>query len=63
MVRYAILGEGTHIGTGCRVGAAPEECAPEDWGLTVLAPGCRLEAGRRVPAKTMLTKDGQEVRR
>ena len=63
VVRYAILGEGTHIGTGCRVGAAPEECAPEDWGLTVLAPGCRLEAGRRVPAKTMLTKDGQEVRR
>ena len=63
VVRYAILGEGTHIGAGCRVGAAPEECAPEDWGLTVLAPGCRLEAGRRVPAKTMLTKDGQEVRR
>ena len=63
VVRYAILGEGTHIGTGCRVGAAPEECTPEDWGLTVLAPGCRLEAGRRVPAKTMLTKDGQEVRR
>ncbi len=61
VVRYAILGEGTHIGAGCRVGAAPEECAPEDWGLTVLAPGCRLEAGRRVPAKTMLTKDGQEV--
>ena len=63
VVRYAILGEGTRIGAGCRVGAAPEECTPEDWGLTVLAPGCRLEAGRRVPAKTMLTKDGQEVRR
>ena len=63
VVRYAILGEGCHIGKDCRVGAAPEECDPENWGLTVLAPGCRLEDGRTVPAKTMLNRDGEEVSR
>ena len=63
VVRYAILGEGCHIGKDCRVGAAPEECDPDNWGLTVLAPGCSLEAGRNVPAKTMLNRDGEEVSR
>ena len=62
-VRYAILGEGCHIGKNCHVGAAPEECDPDHWGLTVLAPGCRLAAGRTVPAKTMLDRNGEEVSR
>jgi glucose-1-phosphate adenylyltransferase len=61
VVRYAILGEGCRVGQGCRVGASPEDCAPEDWGLTVLAPGCRVEDGRTVPPKTMLNCQGEEV--
>ena len=60
-VAYAILGEGCHVGRNCRVGANPEDCDPDNWGLTVLAPGCQLEEGRIVPAKTMLSRDGEEV--
>jgi glucose-1-phosphate adenylyltransferase len=62
-VEYAILGENCHIGRDCHVGAAPETLPPEDWGLTVLAPGCRLTDGQNVPAKTMLDQQGKEVRR
>ena len=61
VVRYAILGENCHVGKNCHVGATPETVPPEDWGLTVLAPGCQLADGREVPAKTMLDRDGQEV--
>lgn len=63
VVQYAILGEGCHIGAGCHVGSAPEETDPLKWGLTVLAPGCHLEAGRSVCAKTMLDRNGEEVSR
>ena len=63
VVRYAILGEGCHVGKDCRVGANPEDCDPDNWGLTILAPGCQLEEGRTVPAKTMLSRDGEEVSR
>jgi len=62
-VRYAIVGEGCRIGRNCRVGAAPEETEQDRWGLTVLAPGCVLEEGRRVPPKTMLSREGEEVSR
>jgi glucose-1-phosphate adenylyltransferase len=61
VVRYAILGEGCRVGRGCRVGAAPEDTPPEQWGLTVLAPGCELGEGRAVPAGTMLSRKGEAV--
>lgn len=60
-VQYAILGENCRIGDGCRVGAPPEDLPPEDWGLTVLAPGCQVADHRQVPAKTMLNRQGEEV--
>ncbi|MGN0964221.1 MAG: glucose-1-phosphate adenylyltransferase [Dysosmobacter sp.] len=63
VVRYAILGEGCHVGKGCQVGGAPEDSDPDKWGLTVLAPGCKLEDGRIVPPKTMLNREGEEVKR
>lgn len=62
-VHYAILGEGVRVGAECRVGAPPDVNPPDAWGLTVLAPGCTLEPGRVVPAKTMLNKHGEEVSR
>ena len=63
VVQYAIVGEGSRIGADCRVGCAPAESEPDKWGLAVLAPGCRLEAGSVVAPNTMLDKSGKEVRR
>nr|WP_325214585.1 glucose-1-phosphate adenylyltransferase [uncultured Oscillibacter sp.] len=60
VVEYAILGEGCKIGSGCRVGGTPEN-TPEGWGLTVLAPGCRLPEGRDAKAGVMLNRNGEEV--
>ncbi|SFO97104.1 glucose-1-phosphate adenylyltransferase [Oscillibacter sp. PC13] len=63
VVEYAILGERCHVGRGCHVGGTPEQTAAEQWGLTVLAPDCTLEEERRVPAGTMLDRNGKEVSR
>lgn len=63
MVEYAIVGQDALIGENCRVGASPEGVDPQAWGLTVLAPGCTLEAGTTVPPKAMLSKNGEEVAR
>ena len=61
VVEYAILGEGCRIGRDCRVGGTPEATAPAPWGLTVLAPGCVLEDGKRVAPGIMLNRNGEEV--
>ena len=63
VVKYAILGEGCKVGAGCKVGCEPAEVEADKWGLAVVAPGCRLEAGRVVAPKTMLSKTGEEVSR
>lgn len=63
VVEYAILGEKCHIGADCRVGSAPENVSPDAWGLSVLAPGCELEAGRVVSPNIMLDRNGEEVAR
>ena len=61
VVKYAILGENCRIGEGCQVGGAPEDVLPESWGLTVLAPGCQVENGRKVRPGIMLDRNGEEV--
>ena len=61
VVEYAILGEGCHIGRDCQVGGTPENTAPDSWGLTVLAPGCAVESGKRVVPGIMLNRNGEEV--
>ena len=62
VVEYAILGEDCRIGRNCRVGGTPESVAEgETWGLTVLAPGCQLEAERQVAPGAMLDRSGEEV--
>ncbi|KAF5081323.1 glucose-1-phosphate adenylyltransferase [Oscillibacter ruminantium] len=63
VVEYAIVGQDAMIGENCRVGTSPETVDPLAWGLSVLAPGCVLEAGTVVPPKTMLDKNGEEVAR
>ncbi|BAL00802.1 glucose-1-phosphate adenylyltransferase [Oscillibacter valericigenes Sjm18-20] len=63
VVEYAIVGQDALIRENCRVGTSPEGVDPLIWGLTVLAPGCALEAGTTVPPKTMLNKSGEEVAR
>ena len=60
VVEYAILGEGCKIGPGCHVGGTPEN-TPEGWGLTVLAPGCRLPEGKDAKAGIMLNRSGEDV--
>ena len=60
VVEYAILGEGCKIGPGCHVGGTPEN-TPEGWGLTVLAPGCKLPEGQNAKAGVMLNRNGEEV--
>lgn len=63
VVEYAIVGEKCRIGAGCHVGAAPENTPPDDWGLTVLAPGCEVPDGVRVRSGSMLDREGKEVSR
>ena len=41
----------------------PEDVLPDAWGLTVLAPNCQVEDGRRVPPGVMLDRNGKEVSR
>jgi glucose-1-phosphate adenylyltransferase len=60
VVEYAILGENCHIGKDCKIGGTPEESG-EGWGLTVLAPECKVEDGRQVAAGVMLGRNGEEV--
>lgn len=60
VVEYAILGEDSHVAENCHVGGAPEKSNPDDWGLTVLAPGCELRRGRRVAPGIMLNRLGEE---
>nr|WP_325237741.1 glucose-1-phosphate adenylyltransferase [uncultured Oscillibacter sp.] len=60
VVEYAILGEGCKIGPGCHVGGTPENTV-EGWGLTVLAPGCKLPEGQDAKAGVMLNRNGEEV--
>ena len=59
-VEYAILGENCRVGAEARVGAAPEDCDPDAWGLAVLAPECDVAPGRKVKAGIMLNKRGEE---
>ena len=61
VVEYSIVGEGCRIGRNSRVGGTPEETAPASWGLTVLAPDCKVEEDRRVGAGIMLDRNGEEV--
>ena len=61
VVEYAIVGEGCHIGKDCHVGGSPEETAPDQWGLTVLAPHCTLNDERKVRPGCMLSRTGEEV--
>lgn len=63
VVEYAILGERCSVGKDCRIGASPDQVPPEDWGLTVLAPDCKVQEGRVVPAGRMLDQNGEEVSR
>jgi glucose-1-phosphate adenylyltransferase len=59
VVEYAILGEGCSVGAGAKVGGAPD--GGDSWGLTVLAPGCKVEAGKNVAPGIMLDRNGEEV--
>ena len=63
VVRYAILGENVQVDAGAVVGADPESCDPDAWGITVLGPGTAIAAGETVKPKTMLNREHQEVSR
>ncbi len=63
VVRYAILGENCQVEAGAVVGADPESCDPEEWGITVLGPGAAIAAGETVKPKTMLNREHKEVSR
>ena len=59
-VSYAIIGEDCVIGKNAVVGEAPGQ-DKEGWGLTVLGPDCKVEAGRIIKANRMLDETGKEV--
>lgn len=63
VVRYAILGENVQVEAGAVVGADPESCEPDAWGITVLGPGTAIAAGETVKPKTMLNSEHKEVSR
>ena len=63
VVRYAILGENCQVDAGAVVGADPESCEPDEWGITVLGPGTAIAAEETVKPKTMLNSEHKEVSR
>ncbi len=63
VVKYAILGEGSLVAENAQVGAAPDDCSPDSWGIAVLGPGCAAAPGERIAPNTMLDRDHKEVRR
>jgi len=63
VVRYAIIGENCQVEAGAMVGANPEDCDPDKWGITVLGPGAAIGAGEVVPPKMMLNSEHKEVSR
>ena len=63
VVRYAILGENCQVDAGAVVGADPESCEPDEWGITVLGPGTAIGAGEVVAPNSMLNRDHKEVSR
>lgn len=62
-IRYAIVAENARICAGAKVGAAPSETAPEDWGVAVVASGVRIGKNAKLGAKEMAGEDlpDQEV--
>jgi len=53
----------TMVDAGAVVGADPESCEPDEWGITVLGPGTAIAAGEIVKPKTMLNSEHKEVSR
>lgn len=62
-IRYAIVAENARICAGAKVGAAPSETTPEDWGVAVVASGVRIGKNAKLGAKEMAGEDlpDQEV--
>ena len=59
-VQYAIVAENSVVGANAVVGQRPEDMEnKEDWGVAVIGPGCKLDAGSVVPPKAMI--DAEEV--
>ena len=59
--RYCILGENSVVAKGARVGAAPTDTDPDEWGLAVLGPNTVLAENEVVPAGHMLNFRHEEV--
>ena len=60
-ISYAILGENVRVGADARIGAAPEDTPPEEWGITVVGPDASVEGGRVLRANRMLNREGKEM--
>ena len=60
-VSYAIIGENAVVGEHAFVGAPPEACRPEDWGITVLGPEAAVAEDYVLAAKRMRSADGKET--
>jgi len=60
-ISYAILGENVRVGAEARIGAAPEDTPPEEWGITVVGPDASVESGRVLRANRMLNREGKET--
>ncbi len=54
-LRFAIVGEGAHIGAGAKIGAEPD--GSEGWGVATVGPGVTVGAGATVPPGAMLYGD------
>ncbi|MBQ9347621.1 MAG: glucose-1-phosphate adenylyltransferase [Oscillibacter sp.] len=61
VIEYAIVGEDAVIGKDAHVGGKPEATDPDQWGLAVLAPSCKIADGQTVGPKHMLGQNGEEV--
>ena len=60
VVQYAIVAENSVVGADSVVGQRPEDMEnKDDWGVSVIGPGCKLPAGSTVPPKAMI--DAEEV--
>ncbi len=56
-VKYSIIAEDVVVGEGASIGADPQTIAPEDFGITVIGAGVKIDAGVSIGAKEMIVED------
>lgn len=56
-VKYSIIAENTVIGENAEIGVEPSDVPTEEFGITVIGSGVKIDGGVKIGAKQMITQD------